>query len=181
MLNEMRRWFPLIFLAFFMAGSLSSSNTTLAQSCNPAVVSYIVRDEAGTALSSDDLKAIADQLPKQIGDATTTVDETSFAPDKITFYWPESVEWQSGNKVPSLQFANAGICAMRFGEITLVHNNRKMRLIFDIEILRFQEDRRPVVDSLPFQDGTFRLDLRKWSHDKEKIIPASNWRRVRPG
>jgi hypothetical protein len=150
-----------------------------AQSCNPAVVSYIVRDETGNVLSSDELKTVAAELPKQIGDATTSVNETSFAPDSRTYYWPESVEWAKGNRLPSLQFSNVGICAMRFSQIILTRKNKKMRLIFDIEILRFQEDRRPVVDSLPFQNGTFRLDLRNWMHDKDKMIPASYWKRIR--
>ena len=150
-----------------------------AQSCNPAVVTYIVRDETGKVLSADELKTVAAQLPKQIGDATTSVSETSFADDNTTYYWPESVEWAQGNKLPSLQFSNAGICAMRFSEVTLTRNNKRMRLIFNIEILRFQEDRRPVVDSLPFQSGTFRLDLGNWTHHKDKMIPASHWKRIR--
>jgi hypothetical protein len=149
------------------------------QSCNPAVVSYIVRDETGKVLGATELKTLAEQLPKQIGDATTSVNETSFAPDKRTYYWQESVEWEKGERLPSLQFSNAGICAMRFGEVRLRRNEKTMRLIFDIEILRFQQDRRPVIDSLPFQNGTFRLDLKNWTHEKDKMIPASHWKRIR--
>jgi hypothetical protein len=150
-----------------------------AQSCNPAAVHYIVRDEKGNVLSEADLKLIAELVPKQIGDATTSVGETSFAPDNVTFYWPESIEWDKGTKVPSLDFSNAGICALRFSEVTLTYHNKKMRLIFDLEILRFQEDRRPVINSLPFQAGTFRLDLRGWAHDREKMIPATHWKKVK--
>jgi hypothetical protein len=152
---------------------------TYAQSCNPAAVHYIVRDEKGNVLSETDLKSIAELVPKQIGDATTSVGETSFAPDNVTFYWPESIEWDKGTKVPSLDFSNAGICALRFSEITLTYHNKKMRLIFDLEILRFQEDRRPVVNSIPFQAGTFRLDLRGWKHDRDKMIPATHWKKVK--
>src|SRR4030095_4399181 len=154
-------------------------STNYAQSCNPAAVHYIVRDEKGNVLTEADLKMVANQVPKQIGDATTSVGETSLAPDNNTFYWPESVEWEKGTRIPSLDFSNAGICAMRFSEVTLMYHNKKMRLIFDIEILRFQDDRRPVVNSLPFQAGTFRLDMRGWTHERDKVIPASRWKRVK--
>ena len=164
----------------FLLCGLVITATSYAQSCNPAMVSYIVRDETGRVLTGTELKTAAEQLPKQIGDATTSVDETSFAPDNQTFYWRESAEWEKGAKQPSLQFSNGGICAMRFSEITLVRHKKRMRLIFDIEILRFQSDRRPVVDSLPFQGGTFRLDLSGWTHEIDKLIPASRWKRIRP-
>jgi hypothetical protein len=35
-----------------------------------------------------------------------------------------------------------------------------------------------VVDSLPFQEGTFVLDLSGWSHAPEEKIPASHWKKV---
>src|SRR5438093_1525700 len=120
------------------------------QYCNPVAVNYIVRDETGRVLTTDELKSLAELLPKQVGDATTSVVETSFAPDNKTYYWSESVDWAKGTKVPSLMFSNAAICAMHFSEITLNYKKRKMRLIFGIDLPRYQPDRRPVVDSLPF-------------------------------
>ncbi len=158
---------------------LTTPSAGYAQACNPAVINYIVRDEIGQIVSTEELEMLAEQLPKQIGDATTSVSETSFAPDKRTFYWPESIEWQSGTKLPTLQFSNEGICAMRFSEVTLKRKNKTMRLIFDMEILRFQADRRRVIDSLPFQNGTFRLDLSNWGHERDQMIPALRWKRIR--
>ena len=149
-----------------------------AQYCNPVSVNYIVRDDTGRVLTTSELTSLAEQLPKQIGDATTSVFDTSFAPDNKTYYWSESVEWAQGNKVPSLMFSNAAICAMHFSEITLSYKNRKMRLIFGIDLPRYQPDRRPVVDSLPFQNGTFRLDLTGWTHEKDRMIPAARWKRI---
>jgi hypothetical protein len=149
------------------------------QSCNPAAVNYIVRDEKGNVLSMSELKILAEQVPKQIGDASTSVEETSFRPDNMTFYWPEDVDWAKGTKVPTLSFSNSGACALRFNEVTLTRNNARMRLVFDLEILRFQNDRRPVIDGLPFQKGTFRLDLSGWAHDPNKMIEANRWKRLR--
>ena len=67
---------------------------------------------------------------------------------------------------------------MHFSEITLNYKKRKMRLIFGIDLPRYQPDRRPVVDSLPFQNGTFQLDLKGWTHDKDQMIPAVRWKRI---
>jgi hypothetical protein len=39
-----------------------------------------------------------------------------------------------------------------------------------IDITWAQPDRRPVIDSLPFQEGSFELDLSGWSHDNDPSI-----------
>ena len=91
---------------------LIPSGVTHAQSCNPASVYYIVRDEKGVVLSKEDLQTMVDQLPKKIGDATVWATEVSFAPDKQAFYWPESVEFDKGNKVPALGLSNAATCTL---------------------------------------------------------------------
>ncbi|HEY6122206.1 MAG TPA: hypothetical protein VIV66_19770 [Pyrinomonadaceae bacterium] len=158
---------------------LTIARPGFGQSCNPVAVSYIVRDETGKVLTTDELKSVAEQLPRQIGDATTSVSEISFAPDNKSYYWSESTEWPNGTKVPSLLFSNEAVCAMHFSEITLRYKARTMRLIFDLDLPRYQPDRRPVVDSLPLQTGTFRLDLKGWAHEKDKMIPAIRWKRLR--
>jgi hypothetical protein len=152
---------------------------TRAQSCNPAVVSYIVRDESGNVLTEAELKTICEQLPKSIDNARLNVGEVSFAEDGKTFYWPESVDWQKGKKDPSLQFINNETCTMRLTEVTLTYHNKRMRLSFNIDIARTQPDRRPVIDSLPFQEGTFRLDLTGWPREEHKMIPSGRWKKVR--
>src|SRR5262245_45644219 len=151
-------------------------STTYAQSCNPASVYYIVRDEKGAVLSKEELRTIADQLPKTIGDATVGVNEASFKADKQTFYWPESADWDKGKKVPALLLSNAGTCTLHLTEVELKYHGRTMRLIFNIDIARHQPDRRQTIDSLRFQDGVFSLDLTKWPHHEEKLIPATYWR-----
>lgn len=154
--------------------------TAHAQSCNPASVEYIVRDEKGVVLSKGELQTIYDQMPKQIGDATVGVNEVSFTPDKLTYYWPESADWDKGTKVPALLFSNAATCTLHLTEVALKYHGRSMRLLFNVDIARRQEDRRQVVDSLRFQNGAFRLDLTKWNHAEDKLIPATHWKRVKP-
>jgi len=169
----------LFVLTSLVLATSAPDNPSRAQSCNPAVVNYIVRDEGGKVLSEAELKSVYEQLPKSIGDAHTDVGKVSFEDDGKTFYWPESVDWEKGKKVPSLQFANAETCTMHLTEATLTYHNKRMRMIFNIDIARKQPDRRPVVDSLPFQEGAFELDLSGWSHDENKVIPAERWKKVK--
>jgi hypothetical protein len=150
-----------------------------AQSCNPAVVDYIVRDESGNIISGEELKTIHQQLPKTIGNADTAVDEVSFTSDEVTFYRPESVDWDKGKKVPALEFANAATCTLKLPQVELVYHGKKMTLIFEISIERHEDNRSLVIDSLPFQDGRFVLDLSGWSRVRNKMIPASYWKEVK--
>ena len=148
-----------------------------AQYCNPAVVEYIVRDGKGTVLSGDELKTIHQQLPETIGDATTAVSDVSFTSDGNTYYWRESADWDKGKKVSTLEFANAGTCTMNLSRVELAYQGMKMTLIFEISIERKQNDRRMVIDSLPFQNGVFTLDLTGWSHNRDQLIPATRWKK----
>jgi len=148
-----------------------------AQSCNPAAVNYIVRDEKGNVLSGEELKTIHQQLPETIGNGNTAVSEVSFTSDGVTYYWPESVDWEKGKKVASLEFANAATCTLNLPRVDLEYHGMKMTVIFEISIERHQDDRRLVIDSLPFQSGTFVLDLSGWSHTRDKMIPATRWKK----
>jgi hypothetical protein len=164
----------LIFATILILSSLVT--TTRAQYCNPAVVSLIVRDSKGEVLTEADLKSIAAALPKEIGDATVWVGDVSFAADNETFYWPESGEADKGRKVPALMFSNVATCTMKLSEATLEYKGEKMRLVFNIEISRATQDRRPAIDAPKFQNAAFQLDLTTWSHARDKLIPASNWK-----
>jgi hypothetical protein len=147
------------------------------QSCNPASVFYIVRDERGKGVSAVELASIAAQLPKTIGDATTGADQVSLKSDKQTYYWHEDADFEKGTKVPALIFANAATCTMHLGGATIKHNGKTMRLIFNIDITRSQDDRQQVIDSVKLQNGTFRLDLTGWDRQRDKVISARYWRR----
>lgn len=148
------------------------------QSCNPAVVSYLVRDETGARLSQAELEVVRGSLPEAVGDARVNTVEVSFTEDQLTYYWPESVDWPKGKKQPALEFANAAKCTMSLSEIALTYHGKKMRLLFNLSIDRTQRDRRIVIDSIPFQEGTFELDLTAWSRDPERMIPAEKWRKA---
>ena len=161
-----------ILVGLFLLISISAN----AQSCNPAVVNYIVRDEQGTVIGGDELKTLQQQLPKTIGNADVSVGEVSFAGDAVSFYRPESVDWDKGNNVPALEFANAKTCTLSLPAVDLTYHGKKMHLVFNISIERSQRDRRPVIDSLPFAEGTFVLDLTSWSTSGDKLIPATLWK-----
>src|SRR5689334_8196362 len=156
---------------FFVAASAN------AQSCNPAAVSYIVRDEHGSVVGGEELKTLQQQIPKVIGNADTAVGEVSLAGDGVTFYRPESVNWEKGNKLPTLEFANAKTCTLNLPAVDLMYHGKKMHLVFNINIDRYQPDRRPVIDSLPFAEGTFVLDLTSSPRGEDKLMPATLWKK----
>src|SRR5215831_9162144 len=99
-----------------------SASLSQGQSCNPAVVSYLVHDESGKLLSESELKAVHEQLPKSIGDADTFLGEISLADDGKSFYRPESVNFDKGKKMAALEFINAKTCTMHLSEVTLVYH-----------------------------------------------------------
>ena len=167
-----------MFIVYLLIGLVALPYGSGPQSCNPAVVSYLVRDEKGKLLSATELKSVYEQLPKTVSDATLETG-ASFTDDNQTFYWPESVDWEKGRKRPALEFANAGTCTMHLTEVTLTYHHRKMHLIFNLDIARSQPDRRPVIDSLPFQEGTFALNLKGWPANPKRLIPAQRWKRIR--
>jgi hypothetical protein len=160
-----------VVVGLFLSASAS------AQSCNPAAVSYIVRDEQGRVIGGEELKTIHQQLPKVIGNADTWIDEVSLSGDGVTYYRHESVDWNKGTKIPALGFVNARTCTLNLPGVDLTYHGKKMRLNFNITIERYQDDRRPVIDSLPFQEGTFVLDLTSWPHKEDKMIPATLWKK----
>lgn len=166
-------------LIWLLALLITFSHSANAQSCNPASVSYIVRDEGGNVVDEADIQSIVDKLPKKVGDATVFVDQVSFAADGVHYFWPESVDFPKGNKQSALGLANAGTCTLHLTEVSLTYHDKKMRLIFNIDIARVQRDRRLVVDSLPFEEGTFALDMTGWTHDEDKLISADRWKRVK--
>jgi len=166
-----------VVLGIFLGLLFVPLTAVCAQSCNPAVVDYIVRDEKGNVLSGEELKTIHQQLPEAIGNANTAVGEVSFIGDGETYYWPESVDWDKGKKVSTLEFANAGTCTLSLPRLDLLYHGMKMTMIFEISIDRHQDDRRLVIDSLPFQNGTFILDLSGWSHSRDNMIPATRWKK----
>jgi len=61
---------------------------------------------------------------------------------------------------------------MHLQELTLTFHQKMMRLIFSLDLDQRAGIRVLVVDSLPFQAGTFELDLPK----AETVLPARQWK-----
>ena len=64
-------------------------------------------------------------------------------------------------------------CKLHLPEAVLEYHGKKMRLIFDADL----EPRTLVIDSLPFQEGTFKLDLGGLKEDGNVIV-AGRWKKV---
>jgi hypothetical protein len=157
---------------------LPATRLTRSTAIRPSLITSSAMKTA-KVLTETEIKTVYEQLPKAIGDARLYSGQVSFAEDERTFYWPESVDWEKGRKLPSLEFINSETCTMQLTEVTLVYHGKKMRLVFDINIARSQPDRRLVVDSLPFQEGTFRLDQTGWLGRRDQIVPSEGWKKVK--
>jgi hypothetical protein len=160
----MRRLGPLLILSalFFSYGGASG------QSCRPAVLDYIVRDAKGRNLSEVELHAVVRKMPRP----AQGVETVAFAADGTLVGYSAK---ETSSKLFAIYYADAASCHIKVGEITLTNAGRTMRLIFDLDI-----DRRTyVIDSLPFQTGTFRLDQTGLSDaNSDRVIPAAKWKKV---
>ena len=67
---------------------------------------------------------------------------------------------------------------MHLSEVTLVYHEKRMRLIFNIDIARNESNRRPVIDSLVFQEGNFELD-KSGLPQGDELVPSFRWKNVK--
>jgi hypothetical protein len=168
-----RLWFRgalLIFVACVSTGSI------YAQACEPASVDYIVRDERGKELGKSELNAVYERmskLPREVGEVY--VGTAILAKDRKTFYSPYSEESKSGEEVPVITIFNMVSCRIKFADSTLEYHGKKMRLFFDVDSEQLVH--HMVIDSLPFQEGTFKLDL-SGLEQADRVIAATRWKRV---
>lgn len=181
-----RRWwsrarlsFPhVVALLIFVA--CASTGPVSAQECHPAALYYIVRDERGKVLGEGELQAVYQRMSKLPSEVGGVYVGTAFlAKDRKTFYSPYSEERKSGEEVPVIAFSHSGPCELKFADATLEYHGKKMRLIFDVAIpSQEQPVHEIVVDSLPFQEGTFKLDLSGLKEGGRRVMAASRWKRV---
>jgi hypothetical protein len=138
------------------------------QSCRPAELNYIVRDETGKVLSERELKDIF----KQMKEGVTGVGSVSLTEEGTLVGYSGK---EPKETLPVIYVVDAAACHIKVGEFTLQIGGHRMRLIFDLEL-----DRRALtIDSLPFQAGTYRLDKRDLENGfAERIVPATRWKRV---
>ena len=69
----------ILLISFIIAGGAEP------QSCNPAVVGYVVRDEKGRVLNEAELQTIYAQLPEKIGNAGLEAGQVSVAENGRNF------------------------------------------------------------------------------------------------
>ena len=169
---------PVVALLIFVASA--STGSIYAQSCHPAAVHYIVRDETGKVLGESELKAVYERMSKLPSEVGGVYVGTAFlAKDRKTFYSPYSEERKNGEEVPVIAFSHDGPCQLKFADATMEYHGKKMRLIFDVDIpSNTQPVHDLVIDSLPFQEGTFKLDLSGLEQGDHKVMAASRWKRV---
>jgi len=140
-----------------------------AQSCRPAELNYIVRDERGNVLSESMLhKVFRDVKPPTSGIGTVAFTEDG----KLVGYSGKD----PAKTLPAIFFVNAASCQITVGEVALTRGKETMRLVFNLDINR----RAYTIDSLPFRRGTFRLDQKGLSDiDQKELVPASRWKKAK--
>jgi hypothetical protein len=169
---------PVVALLIFVA--CLSTGSIYAQACHPAAVNYIVRDDRGRVLGESELNVVYERMSKLPGEVGVVYVGTAFmAKDRKTFYSPYSEERKSGEEVPLIAFEHDGPCQLKLADATLEYQGKKMRLIFDVDIpSKEQPVHDLVIDSLPFQEGTFKLDLSGLEQDDHRVMAATRWKRV---
>ena len=139
-----------------------------AQSCRPAELNYIVRDEKGKMMTEADTQKVFAQMPKP-AQGVHTLDVA--ADGTLVGYSARP----AASKIAAIYYVDAKTCQLKIDEFTLKHAGRTMRLIFALDL----ERRSYTFDSVPFQTGTYRLDQTNLTDtDNNSIIPATRWKKV---
>jgi hypothetical protein len=165
-------------IAFFTVVLSATAGMAYAQICPPVGVLYVVRAEDGMPLTSPELESIAKQLPKTIGGATdtagaATVTISSVPANEDGTLRPISYFGEKSPKtIPALSFSNSYPCSLHLEAVTLVLHGKTMRLIFNVD-LDARGIRTLVIDSPPFQEGTFAFPP-----TAQTVIPAHQWKKV---
>jgi hypothetical protein len=147
------------------------SQAASAQSCGPALIYYVIRDAQGHFINASTL--VPSNFVKESAEHYTR------STSKIDFSKEESIPASVGKdvtQVTSLTYQGGGDCRLNLDELTLKMGGKTMRLIFNLS-LNSQNDSnhsRKVIDSLPFQEGTFTLGA-----TAENNIPATAWKPVK--
>jgi hypothetical protein len=109
--------------------------TVSAQSCNPAAVNYIVRREGQRhqRKTKDYSSATSRNNRKWKHRSRRSI----FTSDGVTYYWPESVDWDRKEGV-DIGVCNAATCTLSLPRVDLEYHGMKMTVVFDISIERHQ-------------------------------------------
>jgi hypothetical protein len=150
----------LLLLMFFCA------QTASAQNCDKVRIDYVIRDSKGHIIDASTLKP------------------SDFVEEKADKYYERSTrqisfsgtgDVKSAATITSLHYENRDACTFKLDELTLRMGGKTMHLIFNLSLNSYHDSAhsQKVIDSLPFKQGTFRLEA-----TSENNIPASSWKKV---
>jgi len=133
--------------------------------------------KTGHPSPAPELESIAKQLPKTIGGATDTAGAATIRISSVPANEDGSLRpypyfgEKSPKTVPALSFMNEYPCRLHVEAVTLMLHGKTMRLTFNLD-LDTRGIRILVIDSPPFQEGTFALD----PPGAQTVIPARQWK-----
>ena len=135
---------------FLVCHVCTADLTAVAQSHRPAHVIYLVRDEKGEILDPKKLEAIVAPKGQEMKADTTFL---------------KNADGTTTDDVKCLESkVDVGGRPVSLSEMTLKLRGQTMRLIFNVTA----REERILIDSLPFQAGTFKLsDKKKWTKVKD--------------
>jgi hypothetical protein len=114
-----------------------------AQSNRPAVIEYVVRDEAGKLLDPARLEAVSTKKGEEMKPGTALLLHADGTQESV-------------NCLESR--IDVGGQPVKLSEMTLKYGGKTMRLVFDVTVV----EQKRTIDSLPFRSGTFKLQDNKW-------------------
>jgi hypothetical protein len=159
------RAYPIISIGILSLLVFCGTQMTSGQICGPAEIDYIIRDSTGHVINPATLTA------------------SGFVNEKAEYWKREATKTsfsKSGNgkdliEVRSLRYSGRADCKLNLSELTLRLGGKTMHLIFGLSLDSYndREHSHRVIDSLPFDQGTFKLEP-----TPDANIPASKWKRV---
>jgi hypothetical protein len=166
----------LVAAAMLAPSFCESIEEAYGQSCRPAVIAYIVRDGKGNVLNEAQLQSLRKGL-----ESWWNIRRLPFSENGKTLISEYSAEAdQAKNLLPVLYVADSAGCEVGLTEVTLKYGGKSMRLLFNVRVFR----RAIAIDSLPFEEGTFELQLdselpdRKEPYRGEGYLPAERWKKI---
>ena len=150
-------------LAMTLLFLLGCSKTADAQICGPAQINYVIRDGKGRIID-----------PRTLKPSNFVNEKGEFwkrEPGEVGLHVPDKKDI----KARSITYWGGASCVLKLDEVTIQIGKTKMRLLFDLSLNSYNDSAhcRKVIDSLPFAQGTFRLEP-----TTENEIAATKWKKV---
>jgi hypothetical protein len=146
MLHRIIFYFMILLIAILLP-----VRSVFAQECIGATA-YIVRDEAGRVMNLQETKKLVVKVDG------VALDQKHFTASISSEFLPDQKEFKEANPlvffgvIPDGAKTVVGYCG-KIGEVVIIYGGKQMRLLFDID----KHNTLYVIDSLPFQEGTFHL------------------------